>query len=222
MKWPLFIVLFWLTMLAACGSSSRDQKSEAAQTPVSWPQNPEQVDTVTLAGGCFWCVEAGFEQIDGVYEAVSGYAGGDMPDPTYQQVARGQTQHAESVQIYYNPKSIDYETLLNIFFTVHDPTQLNRQGPDVGRQYRSAIFYHNARQKEIAEKKIQDLDASGRFQKPIVTELQPLEQFYKAESYHQNYEEKNPNDPYIRRVSRPKIERVRERFKDLLKSEATE
>jgi len=176
-----------------------------------------QLDTATFAGGCFWCVEAAFEQIRGVEEAVSGYSGGDEPNPTYAQVSGGKTSHAEAVAVYFNPDTIDYNTLLEIFFTAHDPTQLNRQGPDIGKQYRSAIFYHNEEQKKLAEQKIKELEASRAYPKKIVTQLVPLDRFWKAEDYHQDYERNNPRDPYILNVSKPKIDRVAERFASLLK-----
>lgn len=175
----------------------------------------QKLDTATFAGGCFWCVEASFEQIKGVAEAVSGYSGGKASTADYRLVSSGGTKHAEAVQVYYDPSVIDYETLLDIFFTAHDPTQLNRQGPDVGTQYRSEIYYHNDEQRKLAEAKIKELQPD--FEKRIVTEISKLDGFYPAEEYHQDYEEKNPNNSYIRNVSRPKIEKVSEKFKDLLK-----
>lgn len=184
----------------------------------SVPSIEEEItDTATFAGGCFWCIEASFDQIEGVIEAVSGYSGGKMKHPSYEQVASGKTDHAETVQVYYNRTIIDYETLLAIFFVAHDPTQLNRQGPDVGKQYRSVIFYHNEEQRRMAEEKISSLNASETFDKKIITVLSPFKQFYKAEDYHQNYEQKNPEDPYIQKVSKPKINKVREAFGDHLK-----
>ena len=176
----------------------------------------QKLDTATFAGGCFWCVEASFEQIKGVAEAVSGYAGGRKSTADYRMVSSGQTGHAEAVQVYYDPSIISYETLLEIFFTAHDPTQLNRQGPDVGPQYRSEIFYHDGEQKNLAMAKMKEL--KSEFSKPIVTKLSKLKTFYIAEEYHQDYEEKHPNNGYIVNVSRPKIEKVAKKFKDLLKS----
>ena len=215
----IIIGLLPILLFGACSTDQPHQQGEGDRQKAVQPArfNPRNADTATFAGGCFWCVEAGFEQIKGVYEAVSGYAGGEMPSPTYRQVASGQTRHAETVQVYFDPKTIDYQTLLDVFFTVHDPTQLNRQGPDVGKQYRSAIFYHNDRQKRLAKDKIKRLETSGQFEKPIVTRLNAFDQFYKAEKKHQDYEEKHPNDPYIRSVSRPKIDRVKEQFKERLK-----
>ncbi|XOV91346.1 MAG: peptide-methionine (S)-S-oxide reductase MsrA [Bacteroidota bacterium] len=176
-----------------------------------------ELDTATFAGGCFWCIEASFEQIKGVVEAVSGYEGGSKKDAHYEIVGMGRTKHAETVQIYYDPSVIDYSTLLDIFFTAHDPTQLNRQGPDVGPQYRSAIFYHNDEQKKLAQEKIKEL--SGSFDQPIVTEVTPHTEFYMAEDYHQDYEKHHPFNPYILNVSKPKINRVRAKFPQLLKDE---
>ncbi len=178
--------------------------------------NYQKLDTATFAGGCFWCIEASFEQIKGVAEAVSGYAGGRKETADYRMVSSGRTKHAEAVQVYFDPSVIDYETLLDIFFTAHDPTQLNRQGPDVGPQYRSAVFYHNEEQKRLTERKMEDLASS--FSKRIVTEVNRLEAFYEAEEYHQDYEKKHPNNSYIVNVSKPKIEKVAKKFKDRLKS----
>ena len=205
-------------VLACCGNTNGHTESAEPQAAVLPAEMQSEVtDTATFAGGCFWCVEASFDQIMGVVEAVSGYAGGETPNPTYKQVAAGRTEYAESVQIYYNADEIDYETLLAIFFTAHDPTQLNRQGPDIGKQYRSAIFYHNAAQKQAAEDKMAELALSGKYNDEIVTELNPYNGFHVAEDYHQDYEEHNPNNPYIQNVSKPKIDRVREEFGDRIK-----
>lgn len=211
------ISILLTAVLACCGNTNGNSESEAPKAAIPAEIQSTVTDTATFAGGCFWCVEASFDQIVGVAEAVSGYAGGETPNPTYKKVAAGQTQYAESVQIYYNAEEIDYETLLDIFFTAHDPTQLNRQGPDIGKQYRSAIFYHNAQQKQAAEEKMAQLALSGAYDKPIVTELNPYTKFYIAEDYHQDYEMYNPNNPYIQNVSKPKIERVRAKFEDRLK-----
>lgn len=169
-----------------------------------------RLDTATFAGGCFWCVEASFEQIRGVAAAVSGYSGGTKNTANYELVSAGKTRHAETVQIYYDPQVITYEKLLEILFIAHDPTQLNRQGPDVGAQYRSVIFYHNEAQKAAAEAIIASWQP--RFRSPIVTLVEPLEAFYVAEDYHQDYERKHPYNPYIMNVSRPKIDKVKREF----------
>lgn len=172
-----------------------------------------EIETATLAGGCFWCVEAAFEELDGVREVTSGYAGGHVEDPTYEAVCTGETGHAEVVQVEYDPEVLVYEDLLQVFFTIHDPTQLNRQGPDVGTQYRSAIFYHDDGQRETAERFIEALEAEGAYDAgDIVTEVEPLDAFYEAEEYHQNYYEKNPNDQYCSIHAEPKVRKVREQF----------
>ena len=175
---------------------------------------------IVFAGGCFWCVEAVFEELDGVFEAVSGYAGGSAETANYKAVCSGTTGHAEVVKIIYDPKKIAYEDLLKVHFATHDPTTLNRQGNDVGTQYRSAIFYANEEEKQIAEAFLQDLADSGAFQQPIVTTLEPLEKFFPAEDYHQNYVCHNPMQGYVRAVALPKVEKVRAKFKEKLKEES--
>lgn len=175
----------------------------------------QKPDTATFAGGCFWCVEASFEQINGVVEAVSGYAGGKKNTADYRLVSAGTTKHAEAVQVYYDASIISYETLLDIFFTAHDPTQLNRQGPDIGTQYRSEIFYHNDEQRNLAKAKIEEIQTD--YEHRVVTEVSELKGFYIAEEYHQDYEKKNPNNSYIKNVSRPKIDKVAKKFKAILK-----
>ena len=170
------------------------------------------MERATFGGGCFWCIEAAFDQLEGVASVTSGYAGGHVEAPTYEAVCSGTTGHAEVVQVEYDPEAIEYEDLLSVFFTVHDPTQLNRQGPDVGSQYRSAIFTHDERQVKLAEAFVDELEASGDYDDEIVTEIEPLETFYEAEEYHQDYFEKNPTDGYCRINAAPKVEKVRERF----------
>ena len=176
-------------------------------------------DIATLAGGCFWCLEAVFEQLRGVEKVESGYAGGHVPNPTYRQVTSGTTGHAEVVQITYNPEEVSYRDLLGVFFTIHDPTTLNRQGADIGTQYRSAIFYHNQQQKEVAEEVIREIEGAGVWDDPIVTELAPLDAFYKAEDYHQEYYRNNPYQPYCQVVIRPKVAKFRQKYMDRLKKE---
>lgn len=171
----------------------------------------------TLGGGCFWCLEAAFEPLAGVQQVVSGYAGGARPNPTYEQVSTGTTGHAEVVQIHYDPSVISYEKLLAVFFTIHDPTTKDRQGNDVGSQYRSVIFYHNDQQKQAAEAAMAALNASGKYPRPLVTELQPLTAFYLAEDYHQDYFAKHPDQAYCRLVVAPKVNKVRDAFGDSLK-----
>lgn len=170
----------------------------------------------TLAGGCFWCLEAIFEQVRGVQRVESGYCGGSTPHPTYQQVCTGTTGHAEAVQITFDPAVISYRQLLDIFFAIHDPTTLNRQGADVGTQYRSAIFPHDASQAQIARAVIEELTRAGVFDRPIVTTIEPLTTFYRAEEYHQGYYRAHPNEGYCRVVISPKVSKFRQRFADLL------
>jgi len=162
-------------------------------------------ESVAFGGGCFWCTEAVFLQLKGVKSVVSGYAGGSVPDPTYEQVSAGNTGHAEVIKIEYDPSEIGFGKLLEVFFASHDPTQVNRQGADVGSQYRSIILYADESQKSKAEGYIGELEASGRYEKPIVTELKALDAFYAAESYHQQYYEKNPDAPYVEAVIMPKV-----------------
>jgi peptide methionine sulfoxide reductase msrA/msrB len=173
--------------------------------------------TVVFAGGCFWCVEAVFEELDGVIEAVSGYAGGTAETANYKAVCSGKTKHAEAVQIVFDRKKINYDALLRVHFATHDPTTRNRQGADVGPQYRSAVFYANEREKKLAAKVIEELSKSGAYKRPIVTTLEQLEKFYPAEAYHQDYVCRNPSQPYVRGVALKKVEKVREKFEDKLK-----
>ncbi|WP_296621840.1 peptide-methionine (S)-S-oxide reductase MsrA [Marivirga sp.] len=197
----------------ACAAENK--KAENTNTEIQSIQTTEALDTAYFAGGCFWCVEASFEQIKGVKEAFSGYSGGEEKNPSYKEVSYGRTNHAEAVMVLYDSSIISYETLLDIFFVAHDPTQLNRQGPDVGKQYRSAIFYRNSTEKNLALKKMNEL--ASKFDNEIVTELTAFDKFWEAEKYHQDYEKKNPNDRYIVNVSKPKIDKVAKTFKDLLK-----
>ena len=184
-------------------------------------ENYKGLEKAYLAGGCFWCTEASLDRIKGVADVWSGYAGGKEINPTYRQVASGQTGHAEAIVVYYDKEVITYEEVLDVFFVAHDPTQLNRQGPDRGTQYRSSIFPLNAEQERIAIDKIKELDASGKFSAKIVTTIEDPITFYVAEGYHQDYYEdpSNPNQSYVQNVSRPKVEKVMKVFKDMLKVE---
>ena len=174
-------------------------------------------EVATLAGGCFWCLEAVYKELRGVEKVVSGYAGGHVKNPTYHQVCTGSTGHAEVVQITFNPQEVSFKEILQVFFTIHDPTTLNRQGYDEGTQYRSAIFYHTPEQRQIAEQTIAELTAEKIWDDPIVTEIVPLSEFYPAEDYHQDYFENNPNQPYCRAVVEPKVAKFRKYFLDKLK-----
>ena len=171
-----------------------------------------RLETATLAGGCFWCLEAAFQLLRGIERVRSGYAGGHVPDPSYELVCTGTTGHAEVVQITFDPAVIGYRDLLDVFFTVHDPTQLNRQGADVGTQYRSAIFAHSDAQRAIAERAIVELEASDIWGGPLVTQIAPLEVFYPAETYHDDYFQRNPDQSYCRMVVAPKVAKVRSQF----------
>ena len=173
--------------------------------------------SATLGGGCFWCLEAIFADLKGVEKVESGYAGGVAPNPTYQQVCSGSTGHAEVVQITFTPEMISFKDLLHIFFTLHDPTTLNRQGGDVGSQYRSVIFYHNLVQKTVAESVIQEINAARLWEDPIVTELAPLTIFYRAEAHHQAYYQRNPEQGYCRAVIAPKLAKLRQHYLAQLK-----
>ena len=174
-------------------------------------------ETATLAGGCFWCLEAVFDEFRGVERAESGYAGGHVPDPTYEQVCSGRTGHAEVVQITFDPERISYRALLEVFFTVHDPTTLNRQGPDTGTQYRSAIFYHSDEQEKIAREVVARFERERLWDDPIVTEIVPLETFYPAEEYHRDYFRRNPGQGYCQVIIAPKVAKARKRFAEKLK-----
>jgi len=205
---PIAAALWSVFVLAGAASMSPDplQAADAAGTKKA-----------TFAGGCFWCTEAVYKEIKGVKEVTSGYIGGKVPNPTYKQVCTGLTGHAEAVEIEYDPAQVPFEKLLEIFFATHDPTTLNRQGPDVGTQYRSGVFYHDEEQKAAAEKVIAALDAAKVFPKAIVTEVTEASKFYPAEDYHQDYYENNPFQPYCQGAVAPKVAKVRKVFKDLLK-----
>lgn len=178
----------------------------------------DKTDTATFATGCFWCTEAIFEELNGVLSVTSGYSGGTIPNPTYKEVCTGETGYAECVQVVYEPNKITYDELLEVFFEVHDPTSLNRQGADIGTQYRSAIFYHDDEQKQKAEYYKNELNKSGAYNKPIVTEIAAVSKFYPAEDYHQEYYENNKNsNPYCSVVIRPKLEKFQKVFGNKLK-----
>lgn len=177
----------------------------------------KSLDTAVLAGGCFWCIEAIFSQLKGIEKVESGYCGGSVKNPSYKEVCTGKTGHAESVRITFNPAVISYKQILRIFFTLHDPTSLNRQGNDVGSQYRSEIFYANENQKEAAEQVIKEVTEEKLWDNPIVTVLEPLREFYIAEEYHQDYYKKNPLNPYCFMVIKPKIAKLRKEYLDFLK-----
>ena len=204
----------WLSALTLFGVSMMSIPSTPAADDTA---DDKPMAKATFAGGCFWCTEAVYKEIKGVKEVTSGYIGGKNPNPTYKQVCTGLTGHAEAVEIEYDPDLVPYEKLLEVFFATHDPTTLNRQGADVGTQYRSGVFYHDDEQKQIAEKVIERLNVARVFPQRIVTEVTEASTFYPAEDYHQDYFENNPFQPYCQAAVSPKVAKVRKVFKDLLK-----
>jgi peptide-methionine (S)-S-oxide reductase len=206
-------------LLAMISVSCQSQEKKIIQ-PVKEPvkmEVPKNLEIATFAGGCFWCTEAVFLELDGVKSVVSGYTGGTIANPTYQQVSTGTTGHAEATQITFDPKKISFGELLEVFFATHDPTTLNRQGNDVGTQYRSEVFYHNDSQKQITENYIAQLASSYTYNSPIVTKISPAPTFYPAENYHQNYYNRNKDQSYCHYVITPKVEKVRHLFEQKLK-----
>lgn len=211
---------FLVLVLAACTFDSSNNKAEA-ETPVYSTSNSYEKDgdyaRAYFASGCFWCVEAIFESVEGVQEAISGYSGGTEKNPTYSLVSSGRSRHAEAVEVIYDPSVVTYETLLKVFFGSHDPTTADRQGPDRGPQYRSAVFYQTEKEKELTENYIKELEKKGTFKAKIVTEVSKLKVFYKAEGYHQDYERKHPNNSYVRAVSIPRLRSFQTKYPELLK-----
>lgn len=194
---------------------SMDINTETKE-PVT-PQPTDSLEIATLGGGCFWCLEAVYQSLDGVVKVESGYSGGNVKNPSYKEVCTGRTGHAEVIQVTFNPSLITYKDVIDIFWHIHDPTTLNRQGNDVGTQYRSVIFYHTEAQKAIAQQSKDEAQISGTWLSPIITEIVPFTVFYKAEDYHQNYFNDNPNQPYCVYVVSPKVEKFRKQYKDRLK-----
>jgi peptide-methionine (S)-S-oxide reductase len=220
---PNFAAIFAVLTVAFVlfGAKLTNGASRSTDGPVTPPSFDAQLtsgateDTAVFAGGCFWGVEAVYDHVKGVKRAISGYAGGDVASPSYEQVSTGDTGHAESVEVIYDPSQVSYGKLLQIFFSVvHDPTQLNRQGPDHGTQYRSAIFYNNAQQQQVAESYIKQLTAAKTFSRPIVTQVAKLRGFYPAEAYHQNYLAQHPNQLYIVINDQPKVAALKKQFSD--------
>ena len=217
----LQITLFTILGFSAISCQSKT-KSEQKQEIIAelTPNELQQYETAYFASGCFWCVEAIFESVKGVKEVVSGYSGGKEKNPTYEDVGYGRTTHAEAVEVYYDPKVVSFETLVKVFFGSHDPTTLNRQGPDKGAQYRSIAFYKNDSEKKIINDYISRLQKEKVYSAPIVTEVKPFEIFYDAEDYHQDYEKNNPNNSYILNVSVPRLKRFQAKYPELLKVKA--
>jgi peptide-methionine (S)-S-oxide reductase len=215
-----YTLLFPLMLLfTSCQSATDKQQANQTDSDSAALQDTTGMAKATFAGGCFWCTEVYFERLKGVEAVISGYAGGEEQNPTYRQVSYGETGHAEGVQVYYDPQQITFKQLLEVFFATHDPTTLNRQGPDVGEQYRSVVFFNNPEEKRVTEEYIANLLKSGKYKNKIVTEVQPLQKFWEAEKYHQNYYVNNPSDPYVRSVAKPKVDKFTKEYKDWLKEE---
>jgi len=208
------IVLASVLLSSSLWACNPAPKEVAAKTEIQ----REGLLTAYFASGCFWCVEAVFQSVEGVVDAVSGYSGGSEEGPTYQEVSAGRTTHAEAVQVFYDPDKVDFKTLVVVFFGSHDPTTLNRQGPDRGAQYRSIAFYENEQEKKIIEEYITKLNEEGTYSAPIVTEVKEFDAFYEAEEYHQEYERLHPDNPYVRNVSIPRLRKFQEKYPELLKS----
>lgn len=206
-----------LLVFSGCAQPTENQSINKGSKTKSLTKKNSKMEVITLGAGCFWCVETVFQNLKGVEKVVSGYCGGQTKNPTYKEVCSGTTGHAEVAQITFDPSVVSLSEVLEVFFQTHDPTQLNRQGNDVGTQYRSAIFYHNESQKEESIRILNALKASGAWSSPIVTEVSPLTTFYPAEDYHQNYYNLNSNQPYCQFVVRPKLEKFRKVFKDKAK-----
>ncbi|MBZ0206432.1 MAG: peptide-methionine (S)-S-oxide reductase MsrA [Flavobacteriales bacterium] len=212
-------ILLPLVLLVACGSnsSSLSADEQPATVRIGQKQDLAGLSTAHFAAGCFWCVEEVFESVKGVKEVVSGYSGGTESNPTYEAVSRGQTSHAEAVEVYYDPKVVSYATLLKVFFASQDPTTPDRQGPDAGTQYRSIAFFNTPERKAQIEAYIKQLNASGQYDRPIVTQVVPFEKFWPAEAYHQDFVKRNPDDRYVRGVSKPRFERFKAKMPEVLK-----
>ena len=207
--------LFILIIIASC--NHRNDSLHAGMSSIN-SMEMQDLERATLAGGCFWCTEAVFERVRGVKDVISGYTGGSQENPTYKDVSYGRTDHAEAVELYFDPDEISYRELIEIFFATHDPTTLNQQGPDIGTQYRSAVFYHHEDQKLTAQNHIKILTDKGVFVNTIVTEVEPVGNFYAAEDYHQDFYQKHPDHPYIQAIAKPKVTKFKKQFKDKLKA----
>ncbi|MEP7169402.1 MAG: peptide-methionine (S)-S-oxide reductase MsrA [Bacteroidota bacterium] len=214
-----FVYVLLCSAFTSCAQKPESNKNSEAMNTENKIINSEGLDTATFANGCFWCTEAIFQDLQGVEKVTSGYTGGSVKNPGYREVCTGETGHAECLQIIYDSKKISFGDLLEVFWKTHDPTTLNRQGNDEGTQYRSAIFYHNENQKELAEKLKKELNASGAYNDPIVTEITAFKVFYPAEDYHQQYFNLHGSEPYCNYVIQPKVEKFRKVFKDKLKAE---
>ncbi|NQZ44858.1 MAG: peptide-methionine (S)-S-oxide reductase MsrA [Flavobacteriaceae bacterium] len=220
-----FLAMAMLLSVTGCQTNTKSNSKVAATVSGELIEKPsleslQNYETAYFASGCFWCVEAVFESVKGVKEVISGYSGGKEKNPTYEQVAYGRTGHAEAVKVYYDPKVIGFQKLVQVFFGSHDPTSLNRQGPDRGAQYRSIAFYKNAEEQKIIADYIALLESENTYDRPIVTQVVAFDTFYDAEEYHQDFERKNPNNSYIRAVSIPRLNRFKQNFPSYLKEDA--
>jgi len=207
------IIIIFAILISTTACTNADEKTKHVDKEIM----SNSIDTAIFASGCFWCTEAIFQELNGVEKVESGYIGGENPNPTYEEVCTGNTGHAEATRIYYNPEIINFKELLEVFWKTHDPTTLNRQGNDVGTQYRSGIFFLSEEQKDLAEEYKQKLEDAGIYENPIVTEITPASEFYVAENYHQNYYNQNGNQPYCSFVITPKVEKFKKVFEDKLK-----
>ena len=212
----LIFSIFSFYSLLGCNAVNTDEKEKVVTITENQIQK-EGLKKTYFASGCFWCVEAVFESVKGVKEAVSGYSGGEKANPTYREISSGMLRHAEAVAVIYDPRKVDFETLVKVFFGSHDPTTLNQQGPDIGPQYRSIAFHTDDSEKEIIRNYINKLSESNEYSSPIVTEVKEFEKFWIAEEYHQDYERLNPDNPYVRSVSVPRLNRFKKKFPELLK-----
>jgi peptide-methionine (S)-S-oxide reductase len=216
------ICMLLVTVSCSASTTTNREPEKAEIISVAKSQRPlENLSKAYFASGCFWCVEAIYESVNGVAEAVSGYAGGPEDNPTYRQVASGATGHAEAVEVYYDPELVSFETLVEVFYGSHDPTTVNGQHPDYGAQYRSIIFYQNEEEKAVAEEWKKKIGNSGEYSKPIATEISKLEKFWTAEEYHQDFEMKNPNQSYVKAVSVPRLRAFQKKYPQLLKDDIT-
>lgn len=219
-KVAFFCLILVLSITISCANkqlNGSNTDKTAVTTEKKARKDKEQLTKATFAGGCFWCTEAIFERVKGVEDVVSGYSGGGEKNPTYKEVSYGKTTHAEAIMIWFDATEVNYETLLEVFFATHDPTQLNRQGPDVGTQYRSAVFFHSPEQEKATRSHIKKLTDEGKFDQPIVTEVTAFSNFYEAEDYHQNYYELHPTQGYVASVTHPKVVKFKKKFPHLLK-----
>lgn len=220
MKTRYFIsvmLIFLISPLISCSSGSSQSQEDQPVIAQKTSAELAKYKKAYFASGCFWCVEAIFESVRGVEEAISGYSGGKEANPTYEQVSRGSTGHAEAVEVYYDPDVVSFETLVEVYYGSHNPTTVDGQAPDFGKQYRSIIFYQNDEEKKIAEDYKAKLEASGKYDEPIATEIVPFKKFWVAEDYHQNYERNHPDQPYVKNVSIPRLRKFQAKYPELLK-----